>query len=181
MRKNHLTVFAAALAMACFVSAPTFAHCGSCGVGDKKAKDDHKHNIVETAQAAGQFETLLAAATAAGLAETLSDDGPYTVLAPTDEAFAALPEGTIEHLLKEENVEQLKAILLYHVIDGSVMAETVVTLEEADTLQGSPVSITVEEEAVMINDAEVVKTDVVASNGVIHVINKVLLPPASTN
>lgn len=173
MRKKHLTVLASALALAFFLAGPAYA-------GDKKAKGDHKHNIVETAQAAGQFNTLLAAATAAGLAETLSNDGPFTVLAPTDEAFAALPDGTVESLLEPENIDQLKAILLYHVIDGSVMAETVVTLDSAETLQGSPVAISVDGDTVMINDAEVVKADVAASNGVIHVINKVLLPPSQS-
>ena len=181
MRKNHLTVFAAALAMAALVTAPAFAYgsCGSCD-SDKMAKKGDKQNIVETAQAAGQFNTLLAAATAAGLADTLSNGGPFTVLAPTDEAFAALPEGTVESLLEPDNIDQLKAVLLYHVIDGSVMAETVVTLNSADTLQGSPIAITIEGDKVMVNDAQVVKTDIAASNGVIHVIDKVLLPPAKS-
>ncbi len=99
------------------------------------------------------------------------------MLAPTDEAFAALPEGTVDSLLKPENKEKLKSILLYHVIDGKVMADQVVTLEEADTLQGSAVSISVDGDTVMVNDATVVKTDVEASNGVIHAIDAVLMPP----
>ncbi len=135
-------------------------------------------NIVETAQAAGQFETLIAAAKAAGLVEALTGEGPLTVLAPTDEAFAALPEGTLETLLKPENKEMLKQILLYHVIDGKVMAEQVTSMESATTLNGADITISTEDGKVMVNGANVIATDIAASNGVIHVIDAVLLPPA---
>ena len=131
--------------------------------------------IVDIAVADGRFETLVAAVTAADLAETLSGEGPFTVFAPTDDAFAALPEGTVEALL--EDIPTLTQILLYHVVAGDVRAADVVTLESAETLQGGSVSITVEDGAVRINDALVVIADVVASNGVIHVIDAVLLPP----
>jgi len=130
-------------------------------------------NIVEVAASAGTFTTLLTAAKAAGLAETLATGGPFTVFAPTDEAFAKLPEGTVEGLLKD--TEKLKAVLLYHVVSGKVMAADVTGLKTATTLQGGELKIDTSH-GVMINDAKVVKADVVASNGVIHVINKVLLP-----
>jgi uncharacterized surface protein with fasciclin (FAS1) repeats len=132
-----------------------------------------KTNIVEAAASAGMFNTLLTAAKAAGLAETLASGGPFTVFAPTDEAFAALPAGTVDALLKD--TEKLKAILLYHVVSGTVMAKDVAGLTKATTLQGGDLKIDTSR-GVMINDAMVVKADVAASNGVIHVINKVLLP-----
>ncbi len=132
--------------------------------------------IVDVADAAGSFTTLLAAAEAAELAETLSGEGPFTVFAPTDDAFAALPEGTVEALL--EDPDTLSEILLYHVVEGEVLAEDVVELESATTVQGGDVSITVEDDTVLLNDeTEVVETDIEASNGVIHVIDSVLLPP----
>ncbi|MDH3496312.1 MAG: fasciclin domain-containing protein [Gemmatimonadota bacterium] len=130
-------------------------------------------NIVETASAAGSFNTLLTAAKAAGLAETLAGKGPFTVFAPTDEAFAALPAGTLDALLKD--TEKLKTILLYHVVSGKVTAKDVAGLKSAKTLQGGELKIDTSH-GVMINNAMVVKADVMASNGVIHVINKVLLP-----
>jgi uncharacterized surface protein with fasciclin (FAS1) repeats len=130
-------------------------------------------NIVEVATSAGTFNTLLAAAKAAGLAETLAGPGPFTVFAPTDEAFAALPAGTVEALLKDP--ARLKAILLYHVVSGTVMAKDVAALTSAKTLEGGTLTINTTR-GVMINDATVTKADVIASNGVIHVIDKVLLP-----
>jgi uncharacterized surface protein with fasciclin (FAS1) repeats len=133
--------------------------------------------IVDVAGAAGTFETLLAAAQAAGLAETLQSEGPFTVFAPTDDAFAALPEGTVEALLADP--EALADILLYHVVSGKVLASDVVGLTSATTVQGSEVAITVDGSSVMINDANVVATDIEASNGVIHVIDAVILPPTS--
>jgi uncharacterized surface protein with fasciclin (FAS1) repeats len=135
-------------------------------------------DIVETATAAGSFSTLLEAATAAGLVETLQGEGPYTVFAPTDEAFAALPEGTLEGLL--EDPEALKAVLLYHVVAGKVTSDQVVELTSADSVEGSPIAISVVDGMVKLNDsATVVTPDVEASNGVIHVIDQVILPPAS--
>ncbi len=136
----------------------------------------HGKNIVETAVAAGQFNTLAAALEAAGLVDTLQGEGPFTVFAPTDEAFARLPEGTVSELLKPENRDKLTAILTYHVVPGKVMSGKVVDLEEAGTVNGKMVSIAVDGGSVKINDATVVKADVETSNGVIHVIDRVLLP-----
>ncbi|MEM7680856.1 MAG: fasciclin domain-containing protein [Planctomycetota bacterium] len=135
-------------------------------------------NIVETASEAGAFNTLLAAAQAAGLAETLSGPGPFTVLAPTDEAFAALPPGTVESLLLPENKETLKAVLLYHVVSGKVMSGTVATLDTAETLNGASVDIEASDSGITVNGASVIQADVEATNGVIHVIDAVLLPPS---
>lgn len=135
-------------------------------------------DIVETATAAGSFATLLEAATAAGLVETLQGEGPFTVFAPTDEAFAALPAGTLEGLLADP--EALKEILLYHVVSGKVMAADVTGLTEATSVQGSPIAIAVVDGVVTLNEsAKVVTADVEASNGVIHVIDAVILPPAN--
>jgi len=136
-------------------------------------------DIVDTAVAAGQFETLAAALGAGRLVDTLKGDGPFTVFAPTDEAFAKLPAGTVENLLKPENKDQLTAILTYHVVPGNVMAADVVKLSEAETVNGKKVNIKTEGDTVMINDAKVVSADVAASNGVIHVIDAVILPPES--
>ena len=135
-------------------------------------------DIVDTAVADGRFTTLAAALGAADLVETLKGEGPFTVFAPTDDAFAKLPEGTVESLLLPENLEQLKSILLYHVVSGKVMASDVVTLTSAETVLGEDVTIKVEDGKVFLNDTvEVIITDVEASNGVIHVIDAVLLPP----
>ena len=134
------------------------------------------NDIVETAVADGRFTTLVAALQAAGLVETLQGDGPFTVFAPTDDAFAKLPAGTVESLLLPENKQQLINILLYHVVAGKVMAEDVVTLTEAETVLGQNVSIKVEMGKVYINESEVIITDIGTSNGVIHVIDTVLLP-----
>ena len=136
----------------------------------------HTKDIVDTAVEAGTFATLVAAVDAAGLVETLKGEGPFTVFAPTDEAFAALPEGTVENLLKPENKDQLVAILTYHVVPGNVKAADVVTLTSAETANGSDVRIRVEEQSVFINDSRVVATDISASNGVIHVVDTVILP-----
>lgn len=137
------------------------------------------NDIVSVAQSAGTFGTLVAAVEAAGLTETLMGPGPYTVFAPTDEAFAKLPEGTVANLLLPENIEQLKAILLYHVVSGKVMAADVVALNEASTVNGATVAIAVGDGGVVLNGStNVVTTDIEASNGVIHVIDSVLMPPA---
>jgi len=134
-------------------------------------------DIVETASEAGSFATLLTAATAAGLVETLQGEGPYTVFAPTDEAFAALPAGTLDGLLADK--EALKKVLLYHVVSGAVTSDQVVGLTSADSVEGSPIAVAVKDGVVYLNDsAKVVTPDVMASNGVIHVIDQVLLPPA---
>jgi uncharacterized surface protein with fasciclin (FAS1) repeats len=138
---------------------------------EKQARD-----IVDTAVEAGQFGTLAAALEAAGLVDTLKGDGPFTVFAPTDEAFAKLPEGTIENLLRPENRDQLVAILTYHVVPGKVKAADVVTLDSAETVNGASVTITVADNGVQVDNANVVATDIGASNGVIHVIDTVILP-----
>ncbi len=135
-------------------------------------------DIVDTAIAAGEFKTLAAALTAAGLVDTLKGKGPFTVFAPTDAAFAKLPAGTVESLLKPENKAKLTAILTYHVVSGKVMAVDVTKLTEAKTVEGEKVSVKVDGGKVIINNATVSKADVVASNGVIHVIDTVLMPPA---
>jgi transforming growth factor-beta-induced protein len=133
-------------------------------------------NIVQTAVGAGSFKTLVAAVQAAGLAETLQGEGPFTVFAPTDEAFAKLPKVTVEELLKPENKAKLVAILTYHVIPGEVMAEDVVKLKSTRTVQGQNLAIKVADGKVMVDKAQVVQTDILASNGVIHVIDSVVLP-----
>ena len=145
------------------------------GITARAAEKD----IVDTAVAAGQFKTLASALDAAGLVDTLKGKGPFTVFAPTDEAFAKLPAGTLEDLLKPENKEQLVAILTYHVVPGKVEAAEVVKLDEAKTVNGKMVDIKVEGDTAMVNNAKVTKTDVSASNGVIHVIDTVILPPKS--
>ena len=122
------------------------------------------------------FNTLIAAAKAAGLVDALKGEGPLTVFAPTDDAFAKLPEGTVETLLKPENKEKLKSILLYHVVAGNVMAETAVTLDSAKTLQGSSFSIMLDGKTLKVDGAAVTQADIKASNGVIHVIDSVILP-----
>ena len=135
-------------------------------------------DIVQTATEAGSFKTLLTAVKAAGLVETLQGKGPFTVFAPTDAAFAALPAGTLDGLLKDPAA--LKKILLYHVVSGSVTADKVVGLTSATSVEGSPIAISVKDGTVYLNDsAKVVTPDVMASNGVIHVIDKVILPPAN--
>ena len=136
-------------------------------------------DIVDTAVEAGQFTTLAAALGAAGLVETLKGPGPFTVFAPTDAAFAKLPAGTMENLLKPENKDQLAAILTYHVVPGTVMAADVVKVDEAETVNGQMLNVTVTGDQVMVNDATVTATDIAASNGVIHVIDTVVLPPES--
>ena len=138
-----------------------------------------KNDIVDTAVAAGQFKTLVAALNAAGLVETLKGHGPFTVFAPTDEAFAKLPAGTVADLLKPENKAKLTTILTYHVVPGAVMAEQVTKLEEAKTINGATVKVSAKDGKVMINNADVVEADIETSNGVIHVIDNVLLPPSN--
>ncbi len=134
-------------------------------------------DIVDTAVSAGQFETLVAAVKAAGLVDTLKGDGPFTVFAPTDEAFAKLPAGTVENLLKPENKDQLVAVLTYHVVPGKVMSSDLLNKQvKADTVQGSKLSINALNGGVSVDNAKVVKADIETSNGVIHVIDTVVLP-----
>ncbi|NNL34705.1 MAG: fasciclin domain-containing protein [Silicimonas sp.] len=152
-----------------FASAATIALTGAVTAGDMK-KD-----IVDTAVSAGSFSTLVAAVEAADLVDTLKGEGPFTVFAPTDDAFAALPEGTVENLLKPENKDQLTAILTYHVVPGKVMSGDLSDGMSATTVQGSDVMIDLDG-GVMVEEANVVTADIETSNGVIHVIDKVILP-----
>jgi len=135
-------------------------------------------DIVDTAVEAGSFKTLAAALKAADLIETLKGKGPFTVFAPTDEAFAKLPEGTVETLLKPENKEKLAAILTYHVVAGKVEAKDAVKLKSAKTVNGASFKISASDAGVMVDKAKVVKTDIQCSNGVIHVIDSVIMPAA---
>ena len=136
-------------------------------------------DIVDTAVAAGSFKTLVAAVKAAGLVETLKGAGPFTVFAPTDEAFAKLPAGTLEMLLKPENKAKLAGILTYHVVAGKVMAADVVKVKSAKSVQGGDIKVKVAGGTVMLNgNSKVVKTDIVTDNGVIHVIDTVIMPPS---
>ncbi len=160
-------LFTTALAFAAVVPASYAA--------EEKAAVVEKMDIVDVAAANADFSTLVAAVKAAGLVETLKGDGPFTVFAPTNEAFAALPAGTVEDLLKPENKEKLVKILTYHVMAGKVMAADV-KAGEAATVQGDMATIKIEGETVMIDEAKVTKTDIAASNGVIHVIDKVIMP-----
>ncbi|MEM1126689.1 MAG: fasciclin domain-containing protein [Bacteroidota bacterium] len=167
---KHLTL----LAILAFMLAPLT----SLNAQAQDADEAPANTVVDVA-VANNFNTLVAALEAADLVEALRGAGPFTVLAPTDEAFAKLPEGTLESLLLPENKDQLTAILMYHVIPAEAMAEQVVTMDTAPTLQGASLTITASEAGqVMINEANVVMTDVAASNGVVHVIDTVLLPPS---
>jgi uncharacterized surface protein with fasciclin (FAS1) repeats len=173
--KSVMTLMAVALMFS--VSAPALA--GSCGTSAAKAEAKHASleesmapAIFPLAEAAG-FNTLVAAVKAAGLEDVLTNGGPFTVFAPTDEAFAKLPAGTVEGLLA--NPEQLKKVLLYHVVSGNVMASDVVKLESAETLNGTRIAINTKN-GVMVNDSNVIKTDIEASNGTVHVIDTVLIP-----
>lgn len=160
----QLTVLAAAVGL--------FAITATAGQYKHKASKD----IVETAASNGSFNTLVAALDAAGLNETLKGDGPFTVFAPTDEAFAKLPAGTVEKLLLPENRDQLTAILTYHVVAGEVTSAQVVKLNSATTVNGQDIEIRTANDVVMIDGATVAAVDVMASNGVIHVIDQVILP-----
>ena len=158
------------LAVTAAVAAPAaFAY----GKGDK---DKAAGTIVDVAAGNPDFSTLVAAVKAAGLVDTLNGEGPFTVFAPTNAAFAKLPAGTLDNLLKPENKDQLAAILKYHVVSGEVKAAQAVTLDEATTVNGATADINVNGSTVTIDGATIVKTDVAASNGVIHVIDTVMLP-----
>jgi uncharacterized surface protein with fasciclin (FAS1) repeats len=147
-------------------------------IAAETAKKTEEMTIVEVAAGNKDFSTLVAAVKAAGLVETLSGPGPFTVFAPTNAAFEALPKGTVETLLKPENKDKLTGVLTYHVVGAKVLAADVVKLTEAKTVAGQMVAIKVSDAGVMVNKSKVVKTDIVCKNGVIHVIDAVLLPPA---
>ena len=160
-----MRMLALGLALALVAAVECRAGCGTC---DK--------TIVEVAAASDDFETLVTAVKAAGLVETLSGKGPFTVFAPTDDAFGKLPEGTVAELVKPENKKKLTAVLTYHVVPGRVMAADVVKLSKAKTVQGSEASIKVKDGKVYVDNAQVTATDIKAGNGVIHVIDSVILP-----
>ena len=160
LRRTYLALTAATILSA--AAAPALA-------------DNHSMDIVDTAVNADGFDTLVAAVQAAGLVETLKGEGPFTVFAPTDDAFAALPEGTVDSLLQPENKDKLTAILTYHVVPGKVMSGDLSNGMTAATVEGSEVTI-MTEGGVMVDDANVVQPDIEASNGVIHVIDKVIMP-----
>ena len=169
---NHAfskTILAVASAALIALSSAAFA-------GHHAKREAKSGDIVDVAVSAGQFNTLAAALEGAGLIATLKGDGPFTVFAPTDAAFAKLPAGTVDSLLKPENKDQLIGILTYHVVPGNVMASDVVKLSSATTVNGADVAITLDAGSVRIDNAMVVKTDIEASNGVIHVIDTVILP-----
>lgn len=140
------------------------------------AAHHEKGTVVDVAVGAGQFETLVAAVKAAGLVETLNGEGPFTVFAPTDDAFAALPDGTVESLLEPENKDKLVSILTYHVVPGKKLAGDVVGADTLETVQGNNIDVTVNGDSVKVDNANVIKTDVMAGNGVIHVIDAVIMP-----
>jgi uncharacterized surface protein with fasciclin (FAS1) repeats len=164
-KKVQVTMIAAVVAIVLSVSLVTYAR-------PKAAPQD----IVDTAVAAGSFKTLAAALQAAGLVDTLKGKGPFTVFAPTDEAFAKMPAGTVEGLLKPENKEKLVAILTYHVVPGKVTAAQVTKMNSATTVNGQSLAISVNGGRVMVDNAKVITTDTICSNGVIHVIDSVVLP-----
>lgn len=164
-------VYGMSLALATSLVAFTAGQADECPLSKAKSKD-----IIDTAVSAGKFNTLAAALKAADLIDTLKSKGPFTVFAPTDEAFSKLPKGTVEELLKPENKAKLVSILTYHVVSGNVLASDVVKLSKAKTVQGSDVSIQVAEGKVKVGTANVTATDIKSSNGVIHVIDSVILP-----
>jgi len=165
--KNQIMIL---LTMFIFTSVSVFAQMDT-----KMVKNSVKNDIVQTAINAGNFTTLATALKEAGLVDALKGKGPFTVFAPTDEAFKNLPKGALDNLLKDK--EALKNVLLYHVVSGNVSSKDVVKLDKATTLNGSDLKIMTKNGKVTINDADVIGADVEASNGIIHVIDKVLLPP----
>src|SRR5688500_15245852 len=170
MRKSHVRIAVMALFVAglsaAFLSRPQAASAGETA----------KKDVVDTAVAAGKFNTLAAALKAAGLVDTLKGAGPFTVFAPTDEAFAKLPAGTVDELLKPESKAKLTAILTYHVVPGKAMAADVSGMSSAKTVNGKSLTLKVTDGKVMIDNAAVTTADIEATNGVIHVIDTVLMP-----
>jgi uncharacterized surface protein with fasciclin (FAS1) repeats len=173
MSQDKLRMVTIGIAMVAMVAIPQMAwsHCGACGA---EAEHAHGKSIVDVAQEAGTFKTLLAAAEVAGLVETLSHNGPFTVFAPSDDAFKKLPEGTVGTLLA--NKEKLKSLLLYHVVAGTVPAEKAMTLKKAPSVFGQDIPITKTDKGLFVAGAKIVTTDIEASNGVIHVIDEVMMP-----
>ena len=172
-----LKSFLAALAAVFAISVAQTASASSCGGGDHDHSHGEGYTVMDKAAADGNFSTLIAAVEAAGLQEVLTGHGPFTIFAPTNAAFAALPEGTVESLLMPENIEQLKAILTYHVLPKSVMSSHIRNGDNyVRTVGGSTLNVEKEYDEVMIGSARVVAVDIKASNGVIHVIDTVIIP-----
>jgi uncharacterized surface protein with fasciclin (FAS1) repeats len=170
-------IFQIAVVGLALLSATNVAWAGdTCPMAAAACHGTKANDIVDTAVLAGTFKALATALQAAGLVDTLKGNGPFTVFAPTDEAFAKLPAGTLEELLKPESKAKLAAILTYHVVSGKVLAKDVVKLTEAKTVQGSSAKISVNDGKVKVDNANVVKTDIACANGVIHVIDAVILP-----
>jgi transforming growth factor-beta-induced protein len=170
--KLQLSKVQAAILVGTLILAP-----GGCARKTVMPPPEKAKDIVDTAVAAGSFKTLAKALEAAGLVETLKGEGPFTVFAPNDQAFAKLPEDALEDLLKPENKEKLKAILTYHVVAGELMAADVAKMTSAKTVQGQELAVKVQDDTVMVGDAKVIQTDIGCSNGVIHIIDSVLMPP----
>lgn len=177
-RKATKMLSTLSLAAALFLlAAPgSYAHCGACGTDSKQTSHSHAKDIVDTAVSAGSFNTLVTAVKAAGLADALKGEGPFTVFAPTDEAFAKLPAGTVESLLQPENRDRLVSILTYHVVSGKVASKQAVKLDFAGTLNGQRANLEYKNKTLRIDGAKVVSADIEASNGIIHVIDSVILP-----
>jgi uncharacterized surface protein with fasciclin (FAS1) repeats len=173
MSKTFIVLFAAAL---CTTACATQNADSSSNTAADAKGSESTSDIVDTAVSAGSFKTLAAALKAADLIDTLKGPGPFTVFAPTDEAFAKLPPGTVDDLLKPENKEKLRAVLTYHVVSGKVAAADAMKLTSAKTVQGQELTISTEGGGVKIDGANVTKADIAASNGVIHVIDAVVLP-----
>jgi uncharacterized surface protein with fasciclin (FAS1) repeats len=179
MIKYTTALAAIALSVGCAANEPTAPLSADQVVtGDEgaPAPQEAQSDIVDTAVAAGSFKTLVAAVEAADLVATLKGDGPFTVFAPTDEAFAKLPAGTVEDLLKPENKAKLQALLKYHVVAGKVDAAQVMSMTEAETVQGGKLTIRAGDGGVKVDEANVIKADIECSNGIIHVIDAVVLP-----
>lgn len=178
MNSSRVKALSFSLVIALTLSTLVVTSCSKMGMGEKSDRmtASERMDIVDTAVSAGSFNTLAAALTEAGLVDTLKGPGPFTVFAPTDEAFSKLPAGTLDNLLKPENRDKLVSILTYHVVSGEVTSDQVVEMESATTINGKDISIKVRDGNVMVDNAKVVKADVMASNGVIHVIDEVILP-----
>ena len=173
-RITQLTLALSLALCALMLAIPASAHCGGCGSGGEK---DHPHDIVDTAIAAGDFKTLVKAVQAAGMVDALKQPGPLTVFAPSDKAFAKLPKGTLEGLLKDK--AKLRAVLSYHVVAGKVDAKAAARAGSAKTLLGKTVTFSKSKSGLKVENANIVGADVGAKNGVIHVIDTVLIPPAN--
>jgi uncharacterized surface protein with fasciclin (FAS1) repeats len=171
-----MKTFNLAIVLIIMLTLPTVALAGSHGGKKTEAGAMNASDIVDTAIAAGSFTTLVTALQAADLVDTLKGEGPFTVFAPTDDAFAKLPAGTVEDLLKPENKEKLQGILTYHVVPGKVMASDAAMLSSAKTVNGKSFTISKAGDGIMVDNANVVKADIETSNGVIHVIDQVILP-----